>query len=302
MINKKRLVFNSLLSMSMLVVSCISNDVGITPQEQLRLDIASIDQFLNNEGLTPIKDPSGVRMVIDTLGKDLPASVTTSVKVRYKGWFLNDSTVFDQGIIEGLPNRFITGWQVALTTLPEGSHATVFIPSGYAYGTDAKPKIPANSILVFSMTVIDVTRTPEYYSKIVSDSIAIDKFLVDKGVTNAIKDSTGIRYVIREAGDGPVATWYDKLTITKYKTTFLDGTVIYESPTTLAPSETFYSRPVDYVIDGLKIGLRKMRKGSKYTFYFPSGYAYGSASSNQSVPANTNIILEVDVADISPNK
>ena len=43
----------------------------------------------------------------------------------------------------------IPGWDEALTMLPEGTKATLFIPSNLAYGDQQSGPIPANSDLVF---------------------------------------------------------------------------------------------------------------------------------------------------------
>ncbi len=298
MITRKSLLLISFLSLSLFLSSCL-DDAGNTQQEQLQQDIVAIDTYLSSKGITPLKDPSGLRIVIDSLGNGLPSSYTTTVKVDYKGYLLSNLSKFEEGTISGVPTGFIAGWQIALTTLPEGTKATIYIPSGYAYGTASQPKIPANSVLIFQIKIVDVVRPAAYYTKIASDSVAIDAFIATNSIANVVKDSTGIRYVITNPGSGPTATWFNRLTLTKYKASLLDGTLIYEAPATITPDGTFYSRPVDYLIDGLKIGLQKMRAGSKYTFYVPSGYAYGTTGLSPTVPANANMIFEIEVQSIA---
>ena len=68
-----------------------------------------------------------------------------------------------------------------------------------------------------------------------------------------------------------------------------------------SPSDQFYSRPVDYIM-GMIIGLQKLSAGSKAVLYVPSGFAFGadgaSDGAGTSIPANANIIVEVEIGSI----
>jgi len=50
----------------------------------------------------------------------------------------------------------IAGWDEGVALLNKGSKATLYIPSGLAYGPMARgPQIPANSILIFDIELLD---------------------------------------------------------------------------------------------------------------------------------------------------
>jgi FKBP-type peptidyl-prolyl cis-trans isomerase len=286
---------------SIALSSCMSGDDPFNPYEQNQKDIATIDNYLTSNNITNvIKDPTGVRMVIATLGKGLPANVTNTVDVDYTGTLLSNGSQFDKGNVKGQLSGYIDGWKVALTTLPEGSKATLYIPSQYAYGNTAKGSIPANSILVFDVNFKDVVYSSTEVSQFTTDTTAIDAYLASKNI-NAITDSSGLRYVITSPGSGAKPTWYNKLKLSYTIKLMTDDTknIVDISQ---QPSETFYSRVVDY-IHGLKIGLQKMSVGSKATFYVPSGYAFGvNGGRNQQnelvVPPNSNLIIDVQLTDI----
>ncbi len=86
--------------------------------------------------------------------------VSDTVVVFYKGYLLNDDSIFDE--TKDKPATFplnvlIRGWQLGLTECKVGGKIKVVIPSGLAYSIRTRsPKIPPNSILVFEIEVVDV--------------------------------------------------------------------------------------------------------------------------------------------------
>lgn len=80
------------------------------------------------------------------------------VKLSYKGQ-LKNGKVFDQtepgkpfeSEIKGL----IGGFQEALLGQKKGAKLRLIIPPHLGYGTDKLDKIPANSILIFELEVVD---------------------------------------------------------------------------------------------------------------------------------------------------
>jgi FKBP-type peptidyl-prolyl cis-trans isomerase len=289
-----------LMSWCALLTSCNDHGEQFDAVEQLNKEVTAIDNYMATSFLQPIKDPTGVRMVITRLGTGLPAQATHTVDVDYKGTLFSNGSVFDQGNTKGLVTNYIQGWQIALTSLPEGSQATLFIPSGYAYGNVAKDKIPANSTLVFEIKINDVIPSAEQLQKLKSDTIAIDDYLKAKGI-NAVKDPTGIRYTITEMGGGPMPGWYNKL---KFRYTFklLSNDTSPIGPFDREPNDLFYSRPIDYV-QGVGIGLRKLQEGSKATLYIPSGLGFGTTDAKDSngnliIPANSNLIVDIELTAV----
>ncbi len=290
------------ICVSTLIILSSCNDGPNPPNEldQWLKDIEEIDAFLASSASIAIKDPSGVRMVITTLGTGLPAQGSNTVDVDYVGRRFSDQFVFDQGNIKRNLTQLIDGWKVALSRIPAGSEATVYIPSLLGYGSSGSgSSIPPNTILEFDLRFNEVVLTTTEVEKFKADTTAIDQYLSDKGIT-AEEDPTGLRYVITSPGAGATASWYDKLEL-KYAIKLLTDDTKTVITLERAPNEDFYSRPVDY-IHGMKIGLQKLSVGSKATFYIPSGHAFGpegaSDNSGNSIPANANIIVDVELVDI----
>ncbi len=297
-----RIVFGAVVvGLPLGLYSCLGDGDQYNAIEQLLKETETIDNYLADNHINAVEDPSGIRMAISVLGTGFPGRNGSKVKVDYVGKLFSDGTKFDEGKVDGVLTDLIVGWRIALTTLPVGSKATLFIPSPLAYGNVAKQTIPANSILIFDITFNEVVQTTTELQKLASDTVAIDNYLVQKGIV-AEKDTTGLRYVITALGTGTTPTWYDRI---KFKATYKlltdDTKAVYTYE--YVPTDDFYSRVIDQIPDGLKQGLQKLPAGSKATFYLASGLAYGTygaASNNvQLIPPNANIIIEVEFTEIA---
>jgi FKBP-type peptidyl-prolyl cis-trans isomerase len=265
-------------------------------------EVAKINSDLAAAGINATKDPeSGISMIITKLGTGLPAQINYTMDVDYIGRRYEDKVVFDQGNTKLQLSKYIEGWKVAFSKLPEGSEAKLIIPSLYGYRTEGNgPNIPGNTILEFDVKFNKATMSSTEAAKLGSDTVAIDTYLTGKGI-NAVKDTTGLRYVITAAGAGSPATWYSKITM-KYTIKLMSDDTKALVTVERQPSDTYFSRPVDY-IQGMKIGLQKLSIGSKAVLYIPSTYAFGAESVSDpntgvTIPANSNIIVEVEVLNI----
>ena len=72
-----------------------------------------------------------------------------------------DGSEFDSSIERGEPTEFalnqvIKGWTEGLQLMKVGSKYEFFIHPNIAYGQRARPKIPANSVLIFEVELLDI--------------------------------------------------------------------------------------------------------------------------------------------------
>ncbi|MCE3228886.1 MAG: FKBP-type peptidyl-prolyl cis-trans isomerase [Bacteroidetes bacterium] len=101
---------------------------------------------------------SGLYYFIQSPGTGTQPSSSSTVKVKYTGT-LPDGTVFDQSSQQGATfslNSVIKGWQEGIPYFKEGGKGYLLIPSALGYGSQATGKIPANSVLIFEIELIDV--------------------------------------------------------------------------------------------------------------------------------------------------
>ncbi|MEM9101066.1 MAG: FKBP-type peptidyl-prolyl cis-trans isomerase [Pseudomonadota bacterium] len=107
---------------------------------------------------------SGLQYKVLTEGKGKKPAKTDTVRVHYKGTLI-DGTEFDSSYKRNKPAEFpvtgvIRGWVEALQLMPIGSKWELTIPADLAYGSVSRPSIPANSVLVFEVELLDVV-TPK---------------------------------------------------------------------------------------------------------------------------------------------
>lgn len=105
---------------------------------------------------------SGLQYEVITEGKGASPKATDTVKVHYKGTLI-DGTVFDNSYDRGTPIEFplngvIKGWTEGLQLVKVGSKTKFVIPAELAYGSMARPAIPANSTLVFEVELLDIVK------------------------------------------------------------------------------------------------------------------------------------------------
>ncbi len=285
------------------LIGCNKSTPVVPTSVQLARDIEAIDQYLSDNGITAIQDTTGVRYVVHTLGTGpVPAVADKCIRVNYAGRLMSDNTEFDSNTsyktsLLGL----IAGWRIVFPKLPKGSKATLYVPSVYGYGSLGNGKIPGNANLIFDVEVLDVYEY-NYISgycydeplllpadQLTKDIGIIDQYLNSNGIS-AQTDPSGIRYTVQSSGTGTAPTLSNCVTI-KYTGRLLTGEQFDQNV-------TGYKAPLKNLIEGLKTGLQLLPKGTKATFYIPSGLAYKTISPNTRIPANANLIFEVELAEV----
>jgi FKBP-type peptidyl-prolyl cis-trans isomerase len=279
-------------------ISC-QTDPTFDNYEQWQKDVQAIDNYLTSNNIDAVKDARGVRMVIHQLGTGLPAAGFNKVDIDYTGKLFSNASTFDDGNTKEVLTKYIQGWQIAMTTLPEGSEATVYIPSAYGYANVQQGPIPPNSILVFDLHFKEIVLSSAEETRFTTDTTAIDEYLANKGIA-AMTDTTGVRYTISSLGAGSAPDLYDNLKL-KYtiRTIASDANVV--ASVDGEPTSTFDSRMVDY-IPGMVVGLKNIGPGGKITVYVPSNLGFGPEGviqgGTQLVPANANLIVEIELFEI----
>lgn len=104
---------------------------------------------------------SGLQYKILSLGTGAKPQLTDTVKVHYKGTFI-DGTVFDSSYERKeaaiFPvDRVITGWSEALQLMSVGTKMQIFVPAYLAYGEAGyPPAIEPNKLLIFEMELLEI--------------------------------------------------------------------------------------------------------------------------------------------------
>lgn len=177
-------------------------------EAQLKKEDEMLQNYFKNNKITTVKAPKGTYVEIIEPGTGTAVDTTVVVKTNYTGRLL-EGKVFDSNtdssfnhvepFAVNMTNDFslgggvIKGWTDGLTMLKEGSKAKFYIPSPLAYGErGAGNDIPANSILVFDIEVVDVMSKEEARAELeakrkkmmaeqkrISDSLELEKKKTD---------------------------------------------------------------------------------------------------------------------------
>jgi FKBP-type peptidyl-prolyl cis-trans isomerase FkpA len=127
-------------------------------QSQTEIDKEIILQYIADNELDAMNIGSGLYYVNEETGTGENPDPSSTVRVAYSGYFTN-GTVFDESNAEGITfglNQVIQGWTMGLPFFKEGGSGKLLIPSELAYGSSPRSGIPANSVLIFDIHLIDV--------------------------------------------------------------------------------------------------------------------------------------------------
>ena len=119
-------------------------------------EIQAVQAYLSSKGITnAVQHCSGMYYLIDNAGSGKHPNGCSDVNVTYTGKLTNGST-FDQGTIDFGLADVITGWRNGIPRVAPGGVIHLYIPPSLGYGPYANGPIPANSILVFDVTLHSV--------------------------------------------------------------------------------------------------------------------------------------------------
>lgn len=119
---------------------------------------------------------------------------------------------------------------------------------------------------------------------------AIDAYLSENEI-EAVKDESGIRYVIETPGSGKKPELCDNVYVTYSGRLMSTGAAFDE-----ADSPVVF--PLNRLITGWQIGIPKIGEGGKITLYIPSVYAYGAQEVGD-IPARSNLIFTITLVGLN---
>ncbi|RYD93034.1 MAG: FKBP-type peptidylprolyl isomerase [Sphingobacteriales bacterium] len=120
-------------------------------------EVASLQAYLNSAGIANAEQHcTGAYFIILNPGTGATPTACSTVNVTYEGKLTNN-TVFAESTTTDLSlGQVIVGWRSMVPMLKVGGKIRMFIPPSLAYGSTPRPNIPANSILIFDVTLNNV--------------------------------------------------------------------------------------------------------------------------------------------------
>jgi FKBP-type peptidyl-prolyl cis-trans isomerase FkpA len=149
-----------LLLEGLIAVSCQSADQSPCSQTTVTTkapqeEVAALKKLIDSHKISALLDERGFYYHIQSPGSGLKPTGCSTVTVNYTGT-LTSGTTFDSGsgVRFGL-NQLIVGWQEGIPLIAPGGSITLYLPPSLAYGPQAQEGIPANSILIFKIDLLE---------------------------------------------------------------------------------------------------------------------------------------------------
>lgn len=240
------------------------------------------------KGVKKHKTPSGITYYCIEPGLGNHAKKGDNVYIHYTGW-LPDGSIYTSTRNTGNARRFsagtgetFEGMDSALMLMPEGAKYRFNIPYQLAFGDKGYAnRIPPKTDVTLDIEMVRIS--PEK---------KIKKW--DASGRDTIKTASGLRYIVLDPGYGPriepdniVTADYSAF----YKDSLFDSSVKRESPIR-------YPAGAGIVIEGWEEATLLMRKGARFQLIVPSNLAFGSDGAEYGLPADAELIFDVEIIDV----
>lgn len=120
-------------------------------------EVTTLKAFLDSNKIPAVADSRGFFYSILRQGDtSLRPSACSNITVTYTGRLTNGIQFDAANGANFLLQNLIPGWKEGIPLIGKGGSIMLYIPPSLAYGTVVKGTIPANSILVFAIDLLDL--------------------------------------------------------------------------------------------------------------------------------------------------
>ena len=317
----------SLVAASMFISTCA---VGATDPAKGKAAAAFDENVIIK--LTPKqKLPKTVKQltIVDRVVGDKNAKAAQTddaVQVHYSGW-LFDATkpdgkgeMFDSSMTKQVPIGFflgvgkvIKGWERGIVGMKPNGKRTLIIPPQLAYGDNARPKIPANSTLIFDVELLailgtrdkmpansaPVTSTPPSTPPSASPSAPPVQISAQDALPAAPTELTIIEHAV---GEGAAAE--NGKGVSVHYTGWLYDPSQPGGKGMKFDSSVDRNMPFKFplgggrVIKGWDQGVPGMKAKGKRTLIIPAEFGYGARGAGGVIPPNATLIFDIELIEI----
>jgi FKBP-type peptidyl-prolyl cis-trans isomerase FkpA len=120
-------------------------------------EIQQVQDYLTANGITAEQHCSGLFYRVDVEGTGATPGPCSLIKFNYEGRLTN-GTIFEssQNPATLYLYQLITGWKNGLPKIKAGGRIYLYIPPTLGYGSTPMSTIPANSVLIFRVDLLEV--------------------------------------------------------------------------------------------------------------------------------------------------
>jgi len=259
-----------------------------------------------------------------------------AVQVQYTGWLYDPAKPdgkgekFDSSLDQRHPipigfflnsGRVIKGWDLGLVGMKPNGKRTLIIPPSLAYGDRERPKIPANSTLMFDIELIAIvgkrdapaeTSAPAATSgaPAASATPAPTPLAAPLPITRLTPQDalpaapTAITTIDEAAGEGRPAETGNEVLV-HYTGWLYDASLPGGKGKQFDSSRTRnqlfrFKLGAGRVIKGWDQGVVGMKVKGKRTLIIPAEYGYGTRGAAGAIPPNATLIFDVELVELPP--
>jgi len=246
-----------------------------------------------------------------------------AILVHYTGWLYDPSkpdgkgAQFDSSAQSPTPlgfilgaGRVIKGWEQGIPGMKIKGKRTLIIPPALAYGANERPKIPANSTLMFDVELVDIIGGGPAGAAPAQATAAPPPAPVVPPTSLKAGDPlpaapTALTYIDQTVGEGVIAEAGQ--TVSVHYTGWLYNSNLPGGKGNKFDSSVDRGQPFRFplgggrVIKGWDQGVAGMKPKGKRTLIIPAEFGYGArGAGNGLIPPGATLIFDVELLEINP--
>jgi peptidylprolyl isomerase len=232
----------------------------------------------SNSGGTAVASPATLVKTDSVVGTGNDVALGATLTSTYSVWLYSDTAADHKGAkVESSSLTFvqgagtvITGLEQGVTGMKAGGTRVLQIPASLAFGSTGNAAVPANSGLVFEITLTGVA-----YPASAPTTFSVTDTVVGTGTEAVAGKSVTVAYtgwLYSDAATNKKGTQFDSGTFT-----FVIGS--------------------GQAIPGFSLGVTGMKVGGKRTVVIPSTLGYGSTG-NGTIPPNAGLVFDIQLTAV----
>ena len=242
--------------------------------------------------------------------------------VHYTGWLYDPSAPdgkgvqFDSSRVRTAPYSFIVGvgkvikgWDQGVVGMHVKAKRTIIIPPSLGYGANERPRIPANSTLIFDIEIIDIIATDSSGTGATTTSVPVAAPAAIPPIFLGAKaplptSPTTLTMIDQSVGTGKTAE--SGVPVSVHYTGWLYDAKLPNGKGNKFDSSVDRGQPFTFPLGGKRVirgwdeGVVGMKIKGKRTLIIPPDYGYGARGAGGVIPPNATLIFDVELIEVNP--
>lgn len=286
------------LCLTLVLSACTAEETTETEAVEISETEAPPETAITEEAVQPTFEPivledaliteSGLQF-LEIIAGDGEAPIPGDIIVMDVIGTLADGSEIINSIAQGNPvvvifgmEQLLPGWEEGVGLMKAGGQAKLVLTPELAFGEEGYGNIPPNAQVMFDVTLTSVEAPPEPLEFPVEDLVTTD---------------SGLQYYDISIGDGTLAEL--NATVQTHYTLWVreEAEDMYVASSKYMEAVGFAIGRMDVVFPGWDEGTIGMQVGGKRLLIIPPELALGEQESSAMIPANSTLIMEIELMD-----